>query len=178
MPFTPFHFGPGLLVKGVAPRWFSWTAFVGTQVVIDCETLYYLLRDEYPVHRVLHTFLGASLAGLGTALAMFGGTVFLPRLAPGLAVWFRRPNPMARAECSAVGIFIGGIIGGASHPLLDGLMHRDIRPFAPWSDANPLLGAVGLDTLHVACIAAGVVGLILVCIWLRRERKPTFPPRL
>jgi len=49
MPFTPYHFGPGLFVKGLAARWFSWIAFVAVQVVIDCETLYYLERPEYPI---------------------------------------------------------------------------------------------------------------------------------
>src|SRR5262252_2406583 len=67
MPFTPYHFGPGLFVKGLAARWFSWIAFVAVQVVIDCETLYYLERREYPIHRTLHTFLGGTLAGLAVA---------------------------------------------------------------------------------------------------------------
>lgn len=40
MPLTPSHFGPALLVKSLAPRRFSWGAFIAATVVIDCETAY------------------------------------------------------------------------------------------------------------------------------------------
>ena len=39
MPFTPFHFGPGLLGKGLAPRSYSWSAFVAINVVIIAGVL-------------------------------------------------------------------------------------------------------------------------------------------
>ena len=48
MAATPFHFGPGLLIKAAAPRQFSMAAYSLTQVVIDIETGYYQLRHEYP----------------------------------------------------------------------------------------------------------------------------------
>jgi hypothetical protein len=72
VPFTPFHLGPALLAKGVAPAWFSVTAFAATQVVIDLESLYYLSTHQYPVHRELHTFVGATLAAAATALVLLG----------------------------------------------------------------------------------------------------------
>ena len=56
MPFTPLHFGPGLLLKAAAPRHVSFTAFVASQVLIDLESLYNILRGAWPVHRELHTF--------------------------------------------------------------------------------------------------------------------------
>src|SRR4030095_14050528 len=65
LPVTPFHFGPGLALKGVAAPVFSWSAFAAAQVVIDCETIYYMVRGEYPVHRFLHSFLGGGMAGRG-----------------------------------------------------------------------------------------------------------------
>ena len=37
MPATPYHFGPGLLIKAAAPRQFSMAAYSLTQVVIDLE---------------------------------------------------------------------------------------------------------------------------------------------
>lgn len=166
MPFTPFHFGPGLLVKGLAPRRFSWAAFVAAQVLIDCETLYYILRHEYPLHRELHTFAGAASAGLGTALILLG----LRRLAPGLAGRLESSAPCLKSEASKAGIVAGGLIGGASHPFLDGLMHGDIRPFAPWTDANPLLGAVGLGALHLSCLAAALIGAALIWARFNRDR--------
>jgi hypothetical protein len=38
MPFTPFHFGPGALLKSIFPRSVSLSAFVASQVLIDSST--------------------------------------------------------------------------------------------------------------------------------------------
>lgn len=51
MPFTPFHFGPGATVKAMAGQHFSFTVFAFTQVAIDLEPLYFMLRDE---DRLIH----------------------------------------------------------------------------------------------------------------------------
>jgi hypothetical protein len=68
LPVTPFHFGPGLALKGVAAPVFSWSAFAAAQVLIDCEPLHYMLQREYPVHRFFNSFLGATAAGLVAGL--------------------------------------------------------------------------------------------------------------
>jgi len=48
MPLTPFHFGPAAAIKAIAPAHFSFTVFCYSQVVIDLETGFHLLRGEYP----------------------------------------------------------------------------------------------------------------------------------
>lgn len=161
MPITPFHFGPGLLVKGVAARWFSWTAFVASNIVIDVESLYYLSRDEWPVHRQLHTFVGAGIVGIVVALAMSSAALLLPRR------WRKGASSVRQAEVSRVGIISGAMIGALSHPVLDGIMHSDIEPFQPWTAANPLHAIIGLGALHLACLIAGAVGLVLLLAWKR-----------
>lgn len=161
MPFTPFHLGPGLLLKGVAPRHLSWTAFAAAQVVIDCETLYHIVNRNYPLHRELHTFVGAAAAGLATGALLFG----LRAAAEPLLRRAEEASPLLASELSAPALLTGALVGGLTHPFLDGLMHGDIRPFAPFTDANPLLGAVGLGALHSACLAAALVGAALV--WAR-----------
>lgn len=175
MPFTPFHFGPGLALKGVAAPVFSWSAFVAAQVLIDCETLYYLVRQEYPVHRFFHSFLGATAAGLvvailGLVIVRASAVVF-----PRLVALLEGPASRARGEVSSLGLLVGGLTGGLSHPLLDGLMHPDVRPFMPWSDHNPFLGLVGVAQLHLACIAAALFGAVCFTLWRVRtadQRKP------
>ena len=147
MPFTPFHFGPGLLVKGIAPRRFSWAAFIAVQVVIDCETLYYLVRHEHPVHRTLHTTPGATLAGVATALAVLGLRVLLESQANGTSVLTDFKRPSIRSEVSGPGTLEGGLAGGASHPLL------------------------GVDTLHARCVMAGLIGVVLTGLWLDRDGR-------
>jgi hypothetical protein len=157
MPFTPFHLGPGLLVKSVVPRWFSFSAFAASQVVIDIESLYWLRRGEWPVHRVLHTFVSGALVGVAVAagVVVVGGSFADRRLShrPGLAV-----------EAQVGPALAGGLAGGLSHSLLDGIMHADIRPFRPFTSANPLLGLLDVLDLHLFCLAAGVVGLVLLLI--------------
>ena len=46
MPVTPFHLGPGIALKSVAPRHFSFTIFAFTQILIDLEALYYFTQYE------------------------------------------------------------------------------------------------------------------------------------
>jgi membrane-bound metal-dependent hydrolase YbcI (DUF457 family) len=168
MPFTPFHFGPAAVVKALIPRSFSLTAFVASQVLIDLESGYHLLRHEWPVHRVAHTL------PVATAIGVLSGTLVYVA-----GRWFR---PSARVEAHAelrpLAAHVGGLVGGLSHPLLDGIMHADIRPFWPISDANPLLGTVDLMTLHVACLASGVVGIGLLAARLlaRRLTEGNRPP--
>lgn len=169
MPFTPFHFGPGLFAKSLAPRHFSWGAFIVSQVVIDIETLHYMLQRTYPIHRFLHTFLGATTAGLLIGAILIGLKSLVRRVTPPASDHLKRYGTSVEAEFSSVGLFVGSLVGGVTHPLLDGIMHRDVRPLAPWSDANPLLGLVGLGTLHLGCLVFGVAGMIVVAIRLHHE---------
>ncbi len=50
-------------------------------------------------------------------------------------------------------------LGAYPHVLLDSVVHRDIRPLAPVSTENVLLGIMSLSALHWWCIALGTVGL-------------------
>ena len=167
MPFTPFHFGPGLFGKSIIPRHFSWLAFVASQVVIDCETLFFLLQGAYPVHRFLHTFAGATIAGVATGLGFVAVRKICPRALPAQATDHRS----LASESSTLGVMVGAVLGGISHPFLDGIMHRDVRPFAPWADTNPLLGLVGLGALHLGCAVLGLIGLIVTAARVHRERR-------
>ena len=170
MPFTPFHFGPGLLLKSVSPRHFSFSTFVATQVVIDCESLYYLAQNVYPVHRTLHTLVGATAAGLGTSAILIGGKRIANRLV--YTGSRKEDDPILVAETSTIGVLSGGILGGLSHSVLDSIMHRDVRPFAPWSSANPFLDVIGLGTLHTLCVLSGVIGLLVMGRMLSETRAP------
>jgi membrane-bound metal-dependent hydrolase YbcI (DUF457 family) len=152
MPFTPFHFGPGALVHSAAPRSISFLAFCGANVLVDVEPLYFMLTHQHPIHRFFHTYVGATVAGL-LVIALF---LLIRRFAMPLLRFFRLENLSVRA------VAFGAFAGTYSHVLLDSLMHADMSPFAPFSDANPLLGAVFLNTLHGFCLLAGLVGLVVV----------------
>jgi len=112
LPVTPFHFGPGLALKAVAAPVFSWSAFAAAQVLIDCETVYYLLRREYPVHRFLHSFVGAAVAGLVTAVCLLVVVRALARAFPDRLASLRGAASSARGELSPLGVLSGGLAGG------------------------------------------------------------------
>ena len=165
MPFTPFHFGPGLAVKAAAPRYFSFSVFVFSQVLIDIEPLYYLLNEEAPVHRFFHTYLGATVIAAvsyligrplcGFCLALFRRT-FGWRLSD-LREAIRLISPTAALSAALIGCY--------SHVALDSILHGDMHPLAPFSDANPLFHMISVAELHLYCIVAGVVGLIGLGFW-------------
>jgi membrane-bound metal-dependent hydrolase YbcI (DUF457 family) len=57
------------------------------------------------------------------------------------------------------------------HSVLDGIMHADIRPFRPFTQANPLYGLVSVQILYLFCIVTGLVGAALLLAWQRRPRR-------
>jgi membrane-bound metal-dependent hydrolase YbcI (DUF457 family) len=161
MPFTPFHFGPGALVHSAAPKYVSFLAFCGANVLIDVEPLYFMLTHQYPIHRFFHTYVGATVA----AMIVVGLFALVRRVATWLLYSFGLQSLTIRA------VALGGFAGTYSHVLLDSLTHADMEPFAPFSDANPLLGAVFLNTLHGFCLAAGIVGVVVIGVrYLRNVR--------
>jgi hypothetical protein len=164
MAATPFHFGPGLLIKAAAPRQFSMAAYSLTQVVIDIESGYYLLRDEYPVHRDMHTFLVGGLIGLlcGMLVSRTGAWIARPRDLVGEALM---------AEYQMWTAILSGVFGGLFHAVVDAMMYADIRPFRPFSMANPLLGLVSARNIYLFCVITGLLGAVLLLAWERRPRR-------
>ncbi len=159
MPFTPFHFGPGLLLKSAAPRHISLAAFAATQVAVDLEPLYFMMRGESPAHRALHTVWGGGAVGLAVGLSLW---VIVRSRAAGL-------SPAARAEVGCQPAVLGGLIGGVSHVLLDSLMHRDLHALRPLAETQWVLDPTGVAAVPVGCVLAGVLGA--AALFVRRARS-------
>jgi hypothetical protein len=162
MPVTPFHFGIGLLFKGLVPARLSFLAFVASQVIVDIETAFFILMNQWPLHRELHTFAIATPVGVGAGVMVWLAGRFIADLGDG---W--------RVELSLGPAVIGGAAGGLTHPLLDGVMHPDILPLSPFISQNPLYLAIGVLQLHLICVIAAVAGGLL---WLARTRTHSPPP--
>lgn len=161
MPFTPFHFGAGALVHSVAPRHVSFLAFCGANVLVDVEPLYYMITDQYPIHRFFHTYVGATIAATVVVAAFALTHGIAPRLLDALGL----------RKLGVRAVTLGALAGTYSHVALDSVMHADMKPFAPFSDANPLLGALLLNTLHGFCVLAGIVGGVVVLVRRLRHRR-------
>lgn len=154
MPFTPFHFGPGLALKSAMPERFSLSAFMLANIAMDVEPLYRMWRVEIPLHGASHTLAGA--LAIGAAAALFG------KLAVTAGAELLR-TPMTMNWQQAV---VGAFCGVCSHVLLDAVMHADLHPFAPWSQTNPLLHPEWMLQLHLGCILAGLFGMLALLIRL------------
>lgn len=168
MPFTPFHFGPGALLKSVAPRYFSFSLFCFAQGITDIEVLVHMARNDSRLHDFCHTFIGAAAVGL-FSLAI--GRPFCQRV---LRWWTSQPNmplkeyyiPNARIPSMAAAS--GAFLGAFSHVILDAIMHSDLRPLWPWNSHNYFYAFLGPGTLHALCFVLGVLGIVL---WARARRR-------
>jgi membrane-bound metal-dependent hydrolase YbcI (DUF457 family) len=162
VPITPFHFGPGVLLHSAAPRRVSFIAFAAANGITDIESIYNVLAGNFPVHRFLHTFVGAALV-TGLTVALF---MAMRRLARSVSL----PNWFEWQQLSLGAVVAGAALGAFSHIVLDGIMHADMHPLAPWSGANPFFRVISLSTLHAACIISGIAG-VLLCL----KTKPNLP---
>jgi hypothetical protein len=68
MPLTPFHMGPGVAIKAVAGPYFSLMVFGFSQVAMDIEPLVRIIRGDAVLHGLTHTYVGATLIGLASAV--------------------------------------------------------------------------------------------------------------
>ena len=171
MPITPLHFGPAIAGKAVAPKHFSVLAFALTQAIIDAEAGFYLLQGSWPIHRFLHSYLGATVVAVAT--------VVLGRPLLGLAIrgWNRllaghlRVLPKLRPDVPLAAVISGAVLGSYSHVLLDSFVHADMKPFAPWHDGNPLLHVMTATNVVLLCVALGIAGGIVLLAAARRRRQ-------
>lgn len=164
MPITPFHFGPGALLQSAAPRHVSFLAFCTANVLIDLESLHNLVRGHHPVHAFFHTYVGATLVVAATLLLFLG----VKRLAS--RTWV--PDLFRWRALTTRQVLIGAALGAYTHVVLDSVMHHDIQPLQPFSPDNALLGLVPLGVLHLACLAAGVLGgLVAATRWFVGGRE-------
>jgi membrane-bound metal-dependent hydrolase YbcI (DUF457 family) len=150
MPFTPLHMGPGILIKALLQGSFSLMVFGWTQIVMDIQPLLVVMSGEGHLHGFTHTYVGATLIALFSAIS---GKYLADRaLVPisngaqrGINLRWRIVIPSAFA-------------GSYSHVILDSIMHADIEPLSPFSPANALLGILSLEALHSLCIYSGIAG--------------------
>ena len=165
MPFTPFHLGPGLALKALGGERFSLIAFGVAQVEMDIQPFLGLINNWPVLHGWTHSLLGATAMGVLVGLL----TPRLGRLL--LRHWNEHwrdeglPGFAAGDSLGRSAALVGALLGCWVHVALDAIMHADLHPFWPWSDARPLLRLLSLSALHRACIVAGVAG---AAVWLWR----------
>ncbi len=150
MPFTPFHMGPGILVKSILQGSFSLLVFGWAQIVMDIQPLVVLITGEGHLHGFTHTYIGATLIAIFSALS-----------GKYLSEWGLKIIGAHTISIKWPIAFISAFIGSFSHVLLDSIMHSDIQPFFPFSLDNKLLNLVSVTTLHKICLYTGLIGALV-----------------
>ena len=168
MPVTPFHLLAIIPLKAIASRRFSWSVFALTNVVIDLEPITYFLITLYPSHRYFHTIIGATLIAIlcatyGRRLCELAIRTLHGELQDKEVKW------LGEASIGNTAAWSGALIGAWSHLLLDSLMHEDIKPLSPFTDANPLLGVISMGNLNTLCVVSGLLGVAMLVLFKKRK---------
>lgn len=168
MPFTPFHFGPGMLLKGLIPGQLSLSTFALANIAIDIEPFYHMLRGDLQLHGASHTLPGATVIGIACAL-------LAPALFSRINHWYQKWQTHAtlQAPLTRMQIWMGALLGSSSHLLLDAPMHGDMLPLLPFDNTNPLLHPEWTQNIYLACVLAGMLGMLLAL--LRTHRTLNHP---
>ncbi|WP_086932303.1 metal-dependent hydrolase [Agarilytica rhodophyticola] len=163
MPFTPFHMGTGISIKALLQGSFSLMVFGWTQIVMDIQPLVVLITGEGHLHGFSHTYIGACLLAIFSALS----GKYLSEIA--LKMVQRRPIHIAWWVS-----LLSAFVGSFSHVLLDSIMHADMEPFFPFSEINPILGIISIPALHKLCIYLGLFGAaayFVIHIYLSKKHE-------
>jgi len=151
MPFTPFHMGIGILTKSILQGSFSLMVFGWAQIVMDLQPLVVMLTGQGHLHGFSHTYLGASIL---TILSALSGK-YLSEIGLIILGISRKENPI---KIMWWVVFLSAFIGTFSHVFLDSIMHTDVQPFYPISLNNALWGIISVSLLHKICLYSGLVG--------------------
>jgi hypothetical protein len=154
--------GPGLAMKAVAGRYLSLMVFGVSQVLIDLEPLVRIYRGDAVLHGFSHTYLGATLIGIVSAVI---GRPVGERIPAAVSGGLRTLAWEGAGTVPRIGwavAFASALVGTWSHVLLDSLMHADMRPWAPASVANGMLRVVPFASVYCGCFWAGVGGAAVI----------------
>jgi hypothetical protein len=167
--------GPGLALKAVIGRHFSLMVFGFSQVAIDLEPLVRIARGDAELHGFTHTYVGATLVALasivvGRPVCQFLLRFWNPDPASLFLNWIPAPKTIPWSAAA-----VGAFVGTYSHVFLDSVMHSDMRPLAPLSDANALLHVITVEWLHLACVISGALGVLLLFALSRVRAAPAAP---
>lgn len=173
MPFTPFHFGPGLFIKSIVRKYFSFTVFAFSQVIIDSEVLYYMATGQWVVHRFFHSYIGATVvAGLSVVIGR-------PICQFCIRIWNRHSGVTRgswlyiQPRIPLLAVIIAAVVGSFSHVLFDSFLYSDMRPLAPFAEGNSLYGVLSMRIVYLGCVVSAIAGfgIFTVRIVFKKRQK-------
>lgn len=153
MPFTPFHMGPGIAIKAVLQSSFSLMVFGWAQIVMDIQPLVVMISGEGHLHGFSHTYVGATLLALFSALT--------GKYLSEVGLFILGLNKQWQVKIAWWVVVLSAFIGTYTHVFLDSVMHHDVEPFYPFTTINQFQGLISVASLHKLCIYSGVAGGVI-----------------
>nr|WP_237457370.1 zinc dependent phospholipase C family protein [Pseudomaricurvus sp. HS19] len=145
--------GPGIAIKAVLQGSFSLMVFGWAQIVMDIQPLMMMITGEGHLHGFSHTYVGATLLALFSALT--------GKYLSEMGLFMLGLNRQWQVKIAWWVTFVSAFIGTYTHVLLDSVMHYDVEPFYPFSTINQFQGLISIESLHKMCISGGAVGGVL-----------------
>ncbi|MDO8627532.1 MAG: DUF4184 family protein [Candidatus Diapherotrites archaeon] len=158
MPFTLFHWAVAILAL-FAFNFFYLPALLVSSVIMDIEPSYYLFfspREDNVLHDFFHTYLGVTIIGF------IVGAVLI-RIRKPIDKFFSKFN-LGQEKIPNKLILFSSLVGAWSHVFFDSLMHWDIKPFFPFTNANPLLGLISYNDVYIVT-ASGLYLFLALAVW-------------
>ncbi|MGY5858019.1 MAG: hypothetical protein RTU63_01520 [Candidatus Thorarchaeota archaeon] len=166
MPFTPYHFGPGLLLGVVLFPFLDFSTVMVACVILDIEPLSVIIFHlPFAAHGFFHTYLGATIVAIPLALVIWPMRGYLNSIASFFGL---------NQESSFRHILPASIIGTYSHVFLDSLLYPEMNPFYPLI-GNPFVGFLQFDFVYGACVFLGMLGFgvyIVRILYLQLRKTP------
>ena len=161
MPVTPFHMGPGILIKAIFQGFFSLIVFGWAQILMDLQPLFVIITGQGNLHGFSHTYIGATLIAL---ISAFTGKwiyemvmVFIKKdFTEYQKKLFDVPKKITTGVC-----IVSAFIGTYSHIVLDSIMHGDVEPFYPINLENNLHLILSIKDLYKLCVYTGMVVILI-----------------
>ncbi len=138
--------------------------FGWTQIVMDVQPLIVMISGEGHLHGFTHTYLGAVLIAIVSALSgkylSEIGLRFLGNVAssPVKIGWWVS--------------FSSALIGSFSHVLLDSIVHADVEPYYPITSHNEHYNLLSFVAVHKLCLYAALAGAAIYYLMHWRSSKP------
>jgi len=156
MPFTPFHFGPALLLCGIFV-FLDPIALIYGAILVDLEpAIVIFLRLNYPLHGLMHSIIGVFLL----LPIVYVATVATRRLLPDIDFFFTSKGRKFAFWLTAV----SALVGSFSHIFLDSFLYPEMNLAWPLPYWNPLLNIELILLVYEFCWVALVIAIPLIVL--------------
>ncbi|MFW9811039.1 MAG: hypothetical protein ACFFF9_01140 [Candidatus Thorarchaeota archaeon] len=151
MPFTPYHFGPSLLLGILLFPFVDLVTLMIASVIVDLEPMAIMfLSLPYPLHGFFHTYLGATIAALVLSGFVYPFRKYLNSIV----------SLFGLHQTSSLRHIIGAsFVGTYSHVFLDSFLYAEMNPFFPVL-GNPFVNLFTFGAVYNFCLIAGLIGFI------------------